>query len=94
MGKHTPGPWDFFTDKPAYSVGPSHNHSVARVFNPPGGERDEIIANARLIAAAPDLLRLLKESVITVAETHRPIEDWLNESRSIIRKIESEINRG
>jgi hypothetical protein len=70
--KHTPGPWQLFEDYDAiggfrqrvYSVHgdirPGHQfRGIARV---PASEGDEMLeANARLIAAAPDLLEALKE---------------------------------
>lgn len=75
------------SDGPAYAVGPSHNFTVARVFHPPVCERDTILANARLIASAPELLRLLKEA-LGVNQKDRSIEDWLNEARQVIAKVE------
>jgi len=59
--KHTPGPWNTITTvhEDLYITAPHHNnHSVALVqtaFNLPAE------ANARLIAAAPDLLAFARE---------------------------------
>ena len=83
--KHTEGPWHVWSEQYP-RVGPSHNCTVAGVFACPQGDQQ---ANAQLIAAAPDLFRLLKESVSTLADTRRPIEDWLNEARSVIAKVEN-----
>lgn len=64
---HTPGPWRIIEDKgalnEAYWIGPEPFHSICEVRNGAedeeyGGEETEI-ANARLIAAAPDLLEAL-----------------------------------
>lgn len=66
MTKHISGPWDVFTDGPAYAVGPSRFCTVAR-FYPSESERDTILANARLIAAAPDLLAACKGAMRILA---------------------------
>lgn len=58
--KHTPGPWVFYADLPSaepdwHIVTTANKMRVlANVHIEPGNEMDE--ANARLIAAAPDLL--------------------------------------
>ena len=61
--KHTPGPWSIGEHQKIISTGwsiriPSDGSAIAYVL----GERNpELQANARLIAAAPDLLAALKE---------------------------------
>jgi hypothetical protein len=80
MTKHTPGPWFLGVDL-SLNYWPTHGGWAPL---PP------TIENKKLQALAPDLLRLLKESVSTLAASRRPIEDWLNESRTLIQKIESE----
>jgi len=81
MAKHTPGPW--FADEPhsgdadraVYSLTAVNKsrHYVARVYGGgPLAPRDpEMDANARLIAAAPDMLRALERLV------------WLNTSQGV-----------
>ena len=60
---HTPGPWEArpWKDKISFGVGPvGHHQDVVSVFQNtylPGTSE----ANARLIAAAPDLLELVQE---------------------------------
>lgn len=60
MSKHTPGPWE---------VGPQHHGQVAvwqsdfPAVVATCGRQDDAEANARLIAAAPDLLAALKETL-------------------------------
>ena len=54
---HTPGPWAIDIDRAI--VAPNGISSVAQIFSWVGEE--EADANARLIAAAPDLLAALKE---------------------------------
>lgn len=60
MSKHTPGPWKYY-DEEGYnfgigSEGGRHVADVSHNANIPTGEKR---ANARLIAAAPDLLKAL-----------------------------------
>jgi len=63
MSKHTPGPWSIGEHQKIISTGwsiriPSDGSAIAYVL----GERNpELQANARLIAAAPDLLAALQE---------------------------------
>lgn len=70
MNKHTPGPWVAVRNSAYWEVNPLNNagengvpYTVANVCpsdpqNPSGGLQE---ANARLIAAAPDLLGALEE---------------------------------
>lgn len=64
MSKHTLGPWTHYDDAEVGALHPNHKiqsrgKSIATVYCTRG---DEVIdaANARLIAAAPDLLATLK----------------------------------
>lgn len=87
--KHTPGPWfafkaDYRRDHagsplPIFVVGPQEFHTVAQVRA--GNEDDDLPAqteaNARLIAAAPDLLAILKELVEVFEWSERRTRpDW------------------
>jgi len=77
---HTPGPWFAFNADyqrlhdhallPIFVVGPEEFHTVAQVRA--GSEDDDLPAqtkdNARLIAAAPDLLAALKSARDVVQE--------------------------
>ena len=65
MSKHTPGPWSFNTSPNCWSVlqvGSSGRWIVAggTAWAIPG-RQSEAEANARLIAAAPDLLEALED---------------------------------
>lgn len=65
MSAHTPGPWrsnDFSSSVYGYIFGDSQ--AVCRVFL----DGDECEANARLIAASPDLLDALQYAVKQVPE--------------------------
>lgn len=80
MSKHTPGPWKLAADGSAfvYRLDPQGLVNVFSLSITPGweslhGERtsgDELLANARLIAAAPELLKLLR------ALADIPLEDF------------------
>jgi hypothetical protein len=61
--KHTPGPWQFYADVPSTDpnwhivTNASRMRVLANVHIEPGNEVD--LANAKLIAAAPELLEAL-----------------------------------
>lgn len=66
---HTPGPWTLETVRTSigfcHKIGPfpwnrQQNHACIYVDYPVHG--DELLANARLIAAAPDLLKALQNA--------------------------------
>jgi hypothetical protein len=60
--KHTEGPWEAVEYEPGGGVGMVHigDITIAGVYH--GGDSDELsFADARLIAAAPDLLEACKE---------------------------------
>ena len=64
MDKHTPGPWHAtkHTDTKGWTV--SAGNSIASVR-----PREEAASNARLIAAAPDLLEVLEDWLRIAAAT-------------------------
>ena len=59
MSKHTPGPW-----KATHCTvsAPETEDRLGFTFNVRNGNRDDTKANARLIAAAPDMLEALKDA--------------------------------
>jgi len=62
MTKHTPGKWKAIGWTIVTSGSPLHNNvnwTVGSVFD--HGDDNEAFANARLMAAAPDLLAMLEE---------------------------------
>jgi len=76
MSKHTPGPWESVETKPiagvtvarGWFVSPVKGRrspvlDIAQVHLTASQDREEQEANARLIAAAPDLLESLQEMV-------------------------------
>lgn len=64
MSKHTPGPWAVEDDIFVYT------HDGRCIVGAPGVNltEDEAAANASLIAAAPDLLQVLKRFVADAAD--------------------------
>ena len=71
MSGHTPGPWHLNPDYmyrrgPDYCVADEQHRLLAMVTfdEDKPQEPDEVIANARLIASAPELLATLKEMVM------------------------------
>lgn len=92
--KHTPGPWviqhqgpDFWIDVPCDA--PKHRQDVCRLsYGNPDGK-----ANARLIAAAPELLEALEELVNRVDTTLHAGYVGINrivKARDAIRKARGE----
>lgn len=61
MTNHTPGPWDAHDNGHIY--GDNYASAVARVFENTHQRDGEAQANARLIAAAPDILAALERSL-------------------------------
>jgi hypothetical protein len=101
MSKHTPGPWLHQgamnsrqilvgTPKPEDRA-IQYGEAIAAVnmcVSPESGMVDETaIANARLIAAAPDLLAALKLAVAKTVGTD-PKHPWIHAARDAIAKAE------
>lgn len=70
---HTPGPWTV-NGKTVKSVDHGHHYTVARVDNPKFTPEANA-ANARLIAAAPDLLAALR-ALTAVVESYEYGRPW------------------
>jgi hypothetical protein len=58
MNKHTPAPWSFGHNIGVYAEGNTHIADIS-----PSKNFDETLANAKIIAAAPELLEALKAMV-------------------------------
>ena len=92
MSKHTPGPWT--ANKPTRDNGRAEIHAgcmlVAQAFNwMLDAEGDEQCwADARLIAAAPDLLAALKELMVAADRVSAEPVTWLGKARAAIAKAE------
>jgi len=64
MGTHTPGPWKWDESYGAIVAGEGPNMLVTPIWkSSPAWGYSENIANARLIAAAPDLLAACKAAI-------------------------------
>ncbi len=61
MAEHTPGPWKVDDRDAGYAacVKSSGNHMLADIW--PCGTIEDSLANAQLIAAAPDMLEAIRE---------------------------------
>ena len=88
--QHTPGPWEVSP----YGNITSKSLTVAKVEQMPGNYESEKQANARLIAAAPDLLVALEQCVpIIVSHANATFGDGvltLQVARSAIAKAKGE----
>lgn len=94
MSKHTPGPWEVgeFSDFLGYDcmtagvrAGPVYldgaDYGQKRVHPMTDDQKERMMADAHLIAAAPDLLGALKHMII------QP-DEWLCEARVAIARAE------
>lgn len=91
MSTHTPGPWHH-----QYTAG-KHNQAVyaeadgrdiAVIYPDPNGELE---ANARLIAAAPDLLALVREGAATFPHTKAERLahiGWMDKARALLATLD------
>lgn len=103
MSNHTPGPWTIEkstrTDHHIIAgrrwIATASNHD----FHPTQDENERTIANARLIAAAPDLLAALVEIVGQenpnrwgYDAAHKALDDdWRAQARAAIAKATGEV---
>lgn len=81
---HTPGPWVADWDSSGCYVA-SHGANICVVTGP------NTDANARLISAAPDLLKLLREVmdvVEVVLDDESEMDTWLDHARAALAKVE------
>lgn len=95
MNKHTPGPWasdnvGAVIGADGFSVGIAFQRASTRVEYEEGGwlERDAV-ANARLMAAAPDLLEAL-ESLLSYHDKCGVDSSHGDKARSAIAKAKGE----
>jgi hypothetical protein len=102
-GQHTPGPWFFREDIPAigvegdgcFEILDHENPSAANVLctrQPWLEKRDEMVANARLMSAAPELLEALKGYMEAVNTMNAAMKDGLNVHGAISGLIGAEDN--
>ena len=60
MSEHTPGPWKAVDNRTVRTVDETHKKGGLIIADVAGHSADNTKANARLIAAAPDLLAMLE----------------------------------
>jgi hypothetical protein len=85
MSRHTPGPWHVRED---YYVGRPGKLSLAEVKcgDVPAEDVEQHRANARLIAAAPDLLAACESFLSLFRESDMRPEDECHEIAGIMRR--------
>ena len=97
--QHTPGPWRAETNRspltitreldhlPAAQGGHRQFRDIAEVYVEDKGDgAPEDYANARLIAAAPELLEALKELMVAADRVSAEPVTWLGKARAAIAK--------
>jgi len=85
--QHTPAPWSVKKASPQAGIiiAPNRSLGIAEVFG--GGETD--IANALLIAAAPDLLQVVEDYVL-LCDLHDYVGAVPDAARAALRKAKGE----
>ena len=99
MNNHTPGPWEYkkVWQSPSYEI----FHDVCHIANVSGAEKQNG-GNARLIAAAPDMVEMLRETqhellVIYHQLWARQIGDWgaqeqAGKINALLKRIEGKMD--
>ena len=72
---HTPGPWSYHAKAHDGFDGPSVQSEYGLVCSMPTPEDSEGVANARLIAAAPEMLEALRQAEVALDVLAEDIED-------------------
>jgi len=91
--KHTPGPWEVFDESCIRESQPSKGTGRLSIADC-SGYREARIANANLMAAAPELLAALKELLHCSRTVDSPSnfsgieEPWIINARAVIVKAE------
>lgn len=97
MSTHTPGPWVFYADTPStepnWHIVTTANRMrvLANVHIEPDNAMD--LANARLIAAAPDLLEACKAALAVATLAYRGVsaaEPLIEQLRAAIEKAKGD----
>lgn len=92
MTKHTAAPWEYTASTPedgfeCFIICAGKGYSQRQIANVNGTQDEKSEANARLIAAAPELLEALK---VLVANGGIGSEDMFDDAREAIAKAEGE----
>ena len=92
MADHTPGPWHVCGDMIRSTVSNAAMRSVAKVYVSQMHGKPEAAANARLIAAAPDLLAACRAIEPHIASNH-PVTDNEHPYLTAVRQLRAAIDR-
>lgn len=93
MSKHTPGPWSISETGPKYSInagnGGASNKHIAMVscYQQFTNDHAENLANARIIAAAPELLEVCEEALGLFERMRMATDDTALKLYRLINKI-------
>jgi hypothetical protein len=97
--QHTPGPWEIMDSWHDFTVKASNGEEIIFQDGPYGTPTIKF-ANARLIAAAPDLMKTLSKTLKTIEEalacgylpagTEQELEAQAAEIRAAIAKVKGE----
>ena len=95
MSKHTPGPWRLIKSGSSINIYSDTDTNTARIcteaYNAPES-KEEQIANARLVAAAPEMFAVLHRLIFVFDKrknfAYENFEDTVNMAREAIAKAE------
>jgi hypothetical protein len=91
MKQHTPGPWSFEELNGILEIiDETGLGTIAQLLTIESGISEEDIANARLIATAPEMLDALEWAVET-ADSEQYEASWYASARAAIAKAKGEI---
>jgi len=83
--KHTPGPWNY--DRSGYSLYVNSGRELVTALSMDGKRLETSEANARLIAAAPDMLDALMDFVSYFGhDNDNGLDEMLTNARAAINK--------
>jgi len=89
MSKHTPGPWRYEEFGPNVIIKATKNPMLSVVHSLYHESREQMEANADLIAAAPELLEALEALVLDESKEYIPTRLW-DAARAAIAKAKGE----
>jgi len=91
---HTPGPWklNFSNAEPAVTDYDNVMIAIVTTDEDKPQETEEVLANGRLIAAAPELLAALKMADDCIWGDVSEVAAWLSIAKSAIKKAEGRAN--
>ncbi|MDW9880509.1 hypothetical protein GOA90_25320 [Sinorhizobium meliloti] len=94
MSKHTPGPWraELSPYRRTLSVVSETTWICGELLNPSTMPEGEAWANARLIAAAPDLLAALKSLGPILEEIHDKWDEGMRAGKLIVALRDPKLN--